>query len=303
MPDNKLEFYMNLRELNDIQRINKYLKQVNKKLISGGIFVGAVEPLCLRRERFFNKYPFYIAYFFYFLDFIWKRFFPKMPYLKRIYFGMTKGINRAVSLPEIIGRIFFCGFDLLNYKQIGTLVYFIAVKKKEPLTDKNPSYGPFIKLKRIGLHGKIFDVYKFRTMYPYSEYLQNFVFEKANLKEGGKFKDDFRITSWGRVMRKLWLDEFPMFINLFKGELKLVGVRPLSSQYFNLYPEDLKKRRTKFKPGLVPPFYVDLPKTLDEIVVSEIKYLDSYEKHPVLTDIKYFFKAWYNILVRKARSG
>jgi lipopolysaccharide/colanic/teichoic acid biosynthesis glycosyltransferase len=302
MPENKLELYINLRELNDMQRINKYLKQVNSKLIEGGIFVGAVESLCLRRDRFFKKYPFYFAYIFYFFDFIWKRIFPKIPFLKRIYFGITKGRDRAISLSEIIGRIFFCGFDLINFKQIGNLVYFITVKKRKPLTDTNPSYGPFIKLKRIGQHGKTIYVYKFRTMYPYSEYLQNFVFEKANLKEGGKFKDDFRITSWGKVLRKIWLDEFPMFINLVKGQLKLIGVRPLSTHYFNLYPEELKKRRTKYKPGLVPPFYVDMPKTLEEIVASEEKYLCKYEKHPITTDVIYFFRAWYNILIKKARS-
>lgn len=303
MPENKLELYINLRELNDIQRINKYLKQVNSKLIEEGIFVGAVESLCLRRERFFKKYPFYFAYAFYFFDFICKRIFPKIPFLKKIYFGITQGKNRAISLSEIIGRIFFCGFDLLNLKQIGNLVYFITVKKREPLTDSNPSYGPFIKLKRIGQHGKVIYVYKFRTMYPYSEYLQKFVFEKTNLKEGGKFKDDFRITSWGKVLRKIWLDEFPMFINLVKGQLKLIGVRPLSTHYFNLYPEELKKRRIKYKPGLVPPYYADIPKTLEEIFASEEKYLDKYERHPITTDVIYFFKAWYNILIKKARSG
>jgi lipopolysaccharide/colanic/teichoic acid biosynthesis glycosyltransferase len=303
MPDNKLEFYMNLHELNDLQRINKYLKSVNYKLITGGVFVGAVEPLCLRKERFFKKYPFYFAHIFYFFDFFWKRFFPKMPLLKRIYFSLTKGKSRAVSLSEILGRIFFCGFDLLNFKQVGNLVYFVAVKKNPPSTDTNPSYGPFIKLKRIGLAGKTIYVYKFRTMYPYSEYLQNFIYDKAKLQSGGKIKDDFRITSWGRVLRKFWLDEFPMFINFFKGQLKLVGVRPLSKHYFSLYPEHLRERRIKYKPGLVPPFYVDLPKTFDEIIASEEKYLDSYEKHPILTDFRYFFSAAYNILFRHARSS
>lgn len=303
MPENKFEFYMNLRGLNNIQRINKYLKQVNSKLIDGGVFVGAVEPLCLRRERFFKKYPFYFAYIFYFFDFVWKRFFPKMPFLKNIYFGITKGKNRAMSHSEIMGRVFFCGFDLINFKQIGNLVYLIAVKKREPSQDTNPSYGPFIKLKRIGLQGKTFYVYKFRTMYPYSEYLQSFVYEKAKLESGGKFKDDFRITSWGRVLRKFWLDELPMLINFFKGQLKLVGVRPLSKHYYSLYPPELQQRRIKYKPGLVPPYYVDLPKTLEEIVASEEKYLDSYEKHPVTTDIKYFVKAAKNILFNHARSS
>ncbi len=302
LPENYLELYMNLHQLNDIRRINQYLISVNSKLINGGVFVGAVEPISLRKNRFIQKYPYFIASFFYFFDFIWKRFFPKMPFLKEIYFALTRGQNRAISLSETLGRLFYCGFDTLSIKKIGTLVYFIAVKKKEPLSDESPSYGPFIKLKRVGKNGTIINVYKFRTMYPYSEYLQKFIYDKANLQEGGKFNNDFRVTSWGRVLRKLWIDEWPMLINYFKGQLKLIGVRPLSIQYFNLYPEYLRKKRIKFKPGLVPPFYKDLPKTFDEIIASEEKYLDNYEKHPLLTDINYFFHAAYNILINSARS-
>ena len=59
---------------------------------------------------------------------------------------------------------------------------------------------------------------------------------------GGKFKDDFRVTTEGRFFRKFWLDELPMIINIFKGDMKIVGVRPLSSHYFNLYSEELKAR-------------------------------------------------------------
>ena len=97
-------------------------------------------------------------------------------------------------------------------------------------------------------------------MHPFSEFLQQYIYEQNFLDEKSKFKDDFRITTIGKIMRKLWIDEFPMIINLFKGELKIVGVRPLSQQYFNLYPEEMRQFRTKFKPGLVPPYYVDLPK-------------------------------------------
>ena len=84
--------------------------------------------------------------------------------------------------------------------------------------------------------------------------------------------------------------------------MKLVGIRPLSKHYYNLYNEDLQKKRIKFKPGLIPPYYADMPKTLDEIMASELKYLEEYEKHPFSTDVKYFFKASYNILFKKARS-
>jgi lipopolysaccharide/colanic/teichoic acid biosynthesis glycosyltransferase len=94
-----------------------------------------------------------------------------------------------------------------------------------------------------------------------------------------------------------------MIINLLRGELKIVGVRPLSQHYFNLYTKELQERRIKYKPGLIPPFYVDNPKTLEEIMASEIKYLDAYDKHPLLTDLRYFFVAVYNIVFKRYRSN
>ena len=55
--------------------------------------------------------------------------------------------------------------------------------------------------------------------------------------------------------------------------MNLVGVRALSKHYFSLYPSDLQELRIKYKPGLIPPFYYDMPKTFDEILSSEKKYL------------------------------
>jgi lipopolysaccharide/colanic/teichoic acid biosynthesis glycosyltransferase len=140
-------------------------------------------------------------------------------------------------------------------------------------------------------------------MHPYAEYLQEYVYQKHDLQDGGKFKDDFRISTVGRIMRRLWIDELPSLINLFKGDLKIVGVRPLSRHYFSLYSKELQEKRTRYRPGLVPPFYVDNPKTLDEIMASENKYLDAYAKHPLWTDIKYLFVAAYNIIFKRYRSG
>ena len=105
-------------------------------------------------------------------------------------------------------------------------------------------------------------------------------------------------------MRKYWLDELPMIFNLLNGDMKLVGVRPLSAHYFNLYSIELQELRTKFKPGLLPPFYADMPKTLDEIQESEMKYLELCNKNGVFfTDIKYFYLILRNIFFRKARSA
>ncbi|MBI9054693.1 MAG: sugar transferase [Bacteroidales bacterium] len=166
-----------------------------------------------------------------------------------------------------------------------------------------PTYGPLVKLNRVGKNGKIIHVYKLRTMHPYAEYLQEYIYDKSALQEGGKFKDDFRITTLGKFFRKFWIDELPMLINFIRGEMKIIGVRPLSKHYFSLYSTELQEKRTKSKPGLIPPFYVDMPKTLDEIQASEMKYLIAQEKHPFLTDWKYFWKAVWNILFRRARSA
>ena len=85
--------------------------------------------------------------------------------------------------------------------------------------------------------------------------------------------------------------------------MKVVGVRPLSQHYFNLYSKELQEKRIKNRPGLIPPYYADMPETLEEIQESELRYLDSYEKHPLRTQLRYFWKAFYNILFRRARSS
>jgi lipopolysaccharide/colanic/teichoic acid biosynthesis glycosyltransferase len=222
-----------------------------------------------------------------------------------LYFLITKGRNRILTEPEIFGRLISCGFEIIDYKEIDSLLWFVVKKIREPYYDSQPSYGALFKMKRIGKNEKIIYVYKIRTMYPYSEYLQEYIFKQNNLQEGGKINNDYRITLWGKILRKYWLDELPMMVNWIKGDLKLVGVRPLSRHYLSLYKEDLRKRRMKYKPGLLPPFYayIPLPKDFGEIMTSEEKYLDAYEKNPLLTDIKYFFKILYNIFFKKAHSA
>ena len=69
-----------------------------------------------------------------------------------------------------------------------------------------------------------------------------------------------------------------------------------------LYPKSLQLKRVKFKPGLIPPYYADLPKTFDEIIESEIKYLNKKEEKPFTTDLKYFLKSIFNIFFIGARS-
>jgi len=301
-PVNKYKAIVNLKKINNILRINNFFITVNSKLPLNGIFIGCSETYSLRTKRIFIKYPKPIAWIIYLWWFFYRRVCPKLPYFKKIYFFLTHGVNRVMSKAEVLGRLISCGYEITEIKECNNLLYFVARKIKESPENIQPTYGILLKLKRVGKNGKIIKVYKFRTMHPYSEFLQEYIYKHYNIEEGGKFKNDFRITEWGRFFRKFWIDELPMLINIIKGDLKLVGVRPLSQQYFSLYSPELQKMRIKHKPGLIPPYYVDMPKTLEEIEASEKKYLQAYEKNPIITDIKYLFLALNNIIFKKARS-
>lgn len=294
---------INLRRINDIRRMNKFFEVVNGKLNYGSIFISSAETYTLRKKRILKKYPPVLNWMYYTVDFGAKRVSPKVWGVKKAYFFVTRGQNRVISKAETLGRLYSCGFELVEEKSINGQLFFICRKVGEPAFDYSPTYGPMISLKRYGKAGKTIKVYKMRTMHAYSEYLQGYIYDQNQLEEGGKFKNDFRVTTVGRIMRKFWIDELPMLINVLKGDMKIVGVRPLSSHYFNLYSEEVKTRRLKHKPGLVPPFYVDLPKSLEEIMDSEMRYLDAYEKHPLRTDWKYFWSAFNNIVFKHARSN
>ncbi len=302
IPHDRFDNIVNLKRINNIRRINKFFESVNGKLEIGGIYIDSVETYVRRKARILRKSIFPLNWIHYTFDVLVTRVLPKLPVIKQIYFAVTKGRNRVLSRAETYGRLYSCGFEIVETREIGDVQYFVSRKVKTPQYPENPTYGPIIRLKRHGKDGELFTVFKLRTMHAYSEYLQDYVYKMNDLQEGGKFADDFRITTEGQFFRKFWLDEVPMLFNLLKGEMKIFGVRPLSSQYFNLYSDELKDKRIKHKPGLIPPFYVDMPGTLEEIMESEMKYLTAYEKHPRRTDLKYFFKAWQNIIFKKARS-
>ena len=232
---------------------------------------------------------------------MWHRVCPKTKLTRRFYYFCTRKVRKVFPRPEVLGRLYFCGFDVVSEQYIHDRYCVIAQKKRKPSTEQH-TYGTLIRLRRIGKDGKKFNVFKFRTMYAYSEYLQTYIYENNDLDVGGKFNDDYRVTEWGSFLRKTWLDELPMIINILKGQMKLVGVRPLSQQYFDLYTKEIQELRIKTKPGLLPPYYVDMPETLEEIQESERRYIEAYLEHPFRTDWKYFWKIVGNILLRGKRS-
>ncbi len=288
--------------LNNLRYLNRYLRKANLQLKDGGYFVCGFDTSKKHQVQIYSKYPRWIAHIVFFLDFIWNRVFPKLDLTRRFYYRCTKRVKKVYPRSEVLGRLYYCGFGVVAERYVHDRYMVIARKERKPCIDPH-TYSYFIKLKRVGKDGELFYVYKLRTMYAYSEFLQQYVYENNKLKNGGKFKDDIRVSGWGRILRRLWIDEWPMFINIFKGQMKLVGVRPLSQQYFNLYSPELQKMRVLLKPGMLPPYYKDMPETLEEIQESERKYIESYLKHPFCTDWKYFWCIVTNIVFRRKRSS
>ena len=303
LPDDPTHGIINFQKMNDVRDLNEFLRVINRKLPVDGLFVGCVETKNQRKHRLLKKYPPVLNGMYYFMDFIFKRVFPKLPVVRGLYFFVTAGRNHPLSKAETLGRLFFNGFEVEEAKEINNLLYFTARKEEDPIDRQAPSGGPLLATTRIGRKGKPIKVFKFRTMHPYAEHLQDYIYRTNALRDGGKIRNDYRITGWGRIMRKLWIDELPMIWNLLKGDLKLVGVRPISRHYLSLYDEDLVAKRRGVRPGLVPPFYADLPTSLDEIMDSERRYIEAYHKAPFRTDVRYFFKAFGNIVFRNARSN
>ncbi len=305
IPDYEYSTLVDLTLLNDAKGINRRFCIVNQKLPDNGRYVCCYRPQEYVKQKILQRYPKGINWIIYSLYFFWKRVVPRLLLMSRLYYDITKGRKRMLSKTEVFGRLYYCGFVVDEVVPMGHIEYIFAHRHSQPYPQEQIKvYGPLIKLRRVGKDHKYVYIYKFRTMHPYAEYIQKYVFDRrGGMDIADKSNDDWRITHWGRFMRKYWLDELPMLINWLKGDVKLVGVRPLSKTMFDTYPADLQEKRTRCKPGLIPPFYIDHPKTFNELFASENKYLDEYFKHPVWTDIRYFFMTIHSILFKRMHSA
>lgn len=294
---------IDLRRVNNFFELNRHFISINKLLPNAGIYIGCFESYHNRKVRFNKIFGKVLGKFIWILDLVFNRAFPKLKVTKYLYKLITGNRYRVISLAETLGRSVYCGFEIIEFKNINNLTYFSIIKTSEPKKDDDPSYGPFFKMRRIGKNGKLIGVYKFRTMHPYSEYLQNFVVQLNGYDEAGKPARDFRVTGWGKVFRKIWLDELPQVLNVLKGELGIVGVRPLSQFRFSQLPEDVQKERVKFRPGCIPPYVaLNMPDAVGNIEAERI-YIRDMKKNKVITPLRYFFKAVYNILTRRIQSA
>jgi exopolysaccharide biosynthesis polyprenyl glycosylphosphotransferase len=125
---------------------------------------------------------------------------------------------------------------------------FVAAAIAIRLTSKGPI---FFRQERLGLNKRRFYIYKFRTMVPNAEKLIASL-EDMNEVSGPvfKIKDDPRITGVGKFLRRTSIDELPQLFNILKGEMSLVGPRPLPKRDYDGFSEDWQRRRFSVRPGI-----------------------------------------------------
>lgn len=282
---------------------NRIFERVRQRLSESNYFAFRIDTaenikFRIRKKHGASLFPFYYAG-----HFLLRRVLPKQKGLRRISRLLNLPVD--ISKTEIMGRLIYKGFCLHDVIETDQETVLIAKVNRaiDPSASKPlPNEGFLFRMQRVGEHGKPITVYKLRSMHPYAEYVQEYLHQTNGIDKGGKFKNDFRVSTGGQFIRKYWLDELPMLVNLLRGDIKLVGVRPLSEHYFSLYPSYVQQIRRRNKPGLLPPFYADLPTTFDEIVASEMNYLQAYERQPFKTDLLYLKKILGNIIIRNVRS-
>lgn len=290
--------------MNDIADLNGFLREVNASLEVGSIFSGYfIDCKILAEQRRAFRIPL-AGKVLKAVDFTLHRVLPKTKGFRRIYTFFSKGKNRRISKAEMLGRLVYAGFDILDVDVREGKSFFRVTKSGDPLHATTVSEGWIYRMPRVGKNGKMIHVFKFRTMHPYSEFLQDYLKQTHGYGANGKIANDYRMTSWGKFLRRYWLDEVPQLINVLKGDMKIVGVRPISVSYFNDIPEDLQQLRLRHKPGCVPPYVaMNRASSVSSVLDAEKEYMETWLSKPYTTDVKYLFWAVYNIIVKKKRSA
>lgn len=142
--------------------------------------------------------------------------------------------------------------------------------------------------KRPGLNGKIFTMYKFRSM------------TDAKDKNGNLLSDAERLPRFGQLLRATSLDEIPEFLNVLKGEMSLIGPRPLLVEYLGRY-NDQQKRRHEVRPGITGWAQINGRNAIswEEKFKYDVEYVD---KLSFLLDIKIIFLTIKKIIVKEGIS-
>jgi exopolysaccharide biosynthesis polyprenyl glycosylphosphotransferase len=188
-------------------------------------------------------------------------------------------------------------FDLLG-ASLGLLaispllaVFAVAIK----LEDRGPV---FFRQLRVGRHGERFQMLKFRTMVPNADALKDSLRDRNEAQEGlFKIADDPRVTRVGRLLRKSALDELPQLLNIIKGEMSLVGPRPLVIEEDQRI-EGWQRRRLELMPGMTGPWQILGPSRvpLREMVAIDYLYIANWS---LWSDVKILLRTVPHVLGRR----
>ena len=189
------------------------------------------------------------------------------------------------------------------------LVIFSPFLLVVPILIKISSKGPiFFRQERAGFLGQRFTFLKFRTMYEdcsprcHQEYVRHLINGEGDGAIGPrgmyKMKDDTRITSLGRFLRKSSIDELPQFINVLKGDMSLVGPRPPIPYECDHYKLWHMRRIIEVKPGITGLWQVNGRSScsFDEMVRLDLKYIREWS---LWLDIKIIIKTPWVVLLGK----
>lgn len=141
------------------------------------------------------------------------------------------------------------------------------------------------KQRRPGKDGKIFEIYKFRTM------------TDARDKDGNLLPDNERLTEFGKLIRSTSIDELPEIINIFKGDMSIIGPRPLLEEYLPLYNEE-QAHRHDVRPGLTGWAQINGRNTIswEDKFRYDVEYVRNIS---FMFDLKIFFMTIKKVFVRE----
>lgn len=178
--------------------------------------------------------------------------------------------KRVIDFFLALGAILILGIPLLF------VALLVRIKLGSPV---------LFKQRRPGKDGKIFEIYKFRTM------------TDARDKNGNLLPDNERLTDFGKLIRSTSIDELPEIINIFKGDMAIIGPRPLLEEYLPLYNEE-QAHRHDVRPGLTGWAQINGRNTIswEDKFRYDVEYVRNIS---FMFDLKIFFLTIKKVFVRE----
>ncbi len=214
---------------------------------------------------------------------------------------MTDDKVKVISIRYVeclIKRLFDIFVSLIGMLFLVPLIIFVKIITM----CSGDFHSIFFKQKRLGRYGEFIYIYKFRTMVPNAEeVLAKWLSENEEIREeyykNRKIEHDPRITKIGKFLRVTSLDEFPQFINIFKGDMSLIGPRPIVPDEIENYNKAQAKKFLSMRPGLTGYWAANGRNSVSykERVRLELYYIDHFS---LWLDIKIAFSTIVTVFKR-----